>query len=160
MKGSRKGGMIMGSSLHKHSEKLRIQKEGYKNLADGRSPSSAFQHIVDDNPEHQAEPPTGYTSDHPEDLNTEAQHVKWLRKQKSEAEGSPMNILGAAAGFAAGRLMGGRKDEGPQELLEGTGKTVEKVTGYKVSGGEGEPEGAGDMPSVDDEVIDEGMAIE
>ena len=75
-------------------------------------------------------------------------------------ENSPMNFLGAAAGFAAGRLMGRRKDEGPQELLEGTGKTVEKVTGYKVSGGEGEPEGAGDMPSVDDEVIDEGMAID
>ena len=42
MKGSRKG-TVMGTSIHKHEEKLRLQKEGYKNLADRRSPSSAFQ---------------------------------------------------------------------------------------------------------------------
>ena len=73
---SRKGGMIKGSSIHKHirhEEELKLQREGYKNLEDGRSPSSAFQHIVNDNQEHQDD----YGWNHPEDLNTEKEHDKW-----------------------------------------------------------------------------------
>ena len=81
------------------------QKSETANKADGRSPSSAFQ-------------------------------------QKS----SPNKIVGLAAGLLAKPLIkgakklfgggaGGGEEEGSKELLEGTGKTVEEVTGFKVSGG-------------------------
>jgi len=81
------------------------QKSETANVKDGRSPSSAFQ-------------------------------------QKS----SPNKILGLAAGLLAKPLIkgakklfgggaGGGEEGGSKELLEGTGKTVEEVTGFKVSGG-------------------------
>jgi hypothetical protein len=52
---------------------------------------------------------------------------------------SPNKIfpLGAAAGML------GLGAERPKELLEGTGKTIEKVTGFKVSGGDEETDVAG-----------------
>ena len=61
--------------------------------------------------------------------------------QMKESGDSPNKILGAVAGASmlakgVGNLLGGnKKEDGPKELLEGTGKTVEKVTGFKVSGG-------------------------
>jgi hypothetical protein len=44
-----------------------------------------------------------------------------------------MGLAGATAGMLG---FGAKKDEEPKELLEGTGKKVEKVTGFKVSGGD------------------------
>ena len=61
-----------------------------------------------------------------------------------------VGLAGAAAGmlgFGANAL--GKKDEGPKELLEGTGKTVEKVTGFKVSGGDEGTDVAGGTGTTD-----------
>lgn len=61
-----------------------------------------------------------------------------------------VGLAGAAAGmlgFKANAL--GKKDEGPKELLEGTGKTVEKVTGFKVSGGDEGTDVAGGTGTTD-----------
>ena len=89
------------------------QKSETENLKDGRSPSSAFQ-----------------------------------MQQPGE---SPNKLVGLAAGLAAKPLIkgvknllnpGGGDDESEsKELLEGTGKTIEPVTGFKVSGGGGDASG-------------------
>ena len=62
-----------------------------------------------------------------------------------QQKSSPNKILGAitGAGMLAAKGVknlfnkggGGNEEGGSKELLEGTGKTVEEVTGFKVSGG-------------------------
>jgi len=74
---------------------------------------------------------------------SETANIKDGRSPSSafQQKSSPNKILGAVAGASmlakgVGNLLGGnKKEDGPKELLEGTGKTVEKVTGFKVSGG-------------------------
>jgi hypothetical protein len=74
---------------------------------------------------------------------SETANIKDGRSPSSafQQKSSPNKILGAVAGASmlakgVGNLVGGnKKEDGPKELLEGTGKTVEKVTGFKVSGG-------------------------
>ena len=68
-----------------------------------------------------------------------------------QQKSSPNKIVGLAAGLAAKPLIkgvknllnpGGGDDESEsKELLEGTGKTIEPVTGFKVSGGGGDASG-------------------
>lgn len=48
---------------------------------------------------------------------------------------SPNKFLGMT-GAMGGLFGGGKKEEGPKELFEGTGKTVEETTGYIISGGD------------------------
>lgn len=48
---------------------------------------------------------------------------------------SPIKFIGGLNTIFPG-LGGNKEEEGPKELLEGTGKTVEEVTGFKVSGGD------------------------
>jgi len=43
-----------------------------------------------------------------------------------------------------------KKEEGPKELLEGTGKTVEETTGYVLSGGTGVADGSVAQPVAED----------
>ena len=57
-----------------------------------------------------------------------------------QQKSSPNKILGAGNMIAKGvqnlfNKGGGGEEGGSKELLEGTGKTVEEVTGFKVSGG-------------------------
>ena len=58
-----------------------------------------------------------------------------------QQKSSPNKILGAVAGVGGmvakgvGNLLGANKEEEPTELLEGTGKTIEPVKGFKISGG-------------------------
>ena len=59
-----------------------------------------------------------------------------------QQKSSPNKILGAIAGAGmlakgVGNLLGKNKEEKSKELLEGTGKTIEPVQGFKISGGEG-----------------------
>jgi len=64
---------------------------------------------------------------------------------------SPNKFLGMA-GAGIGAMIGlgaNKKEEGPKELLEGTGKTVEKITGFKVSGGDEETAVAGGAGTAD-----------
>lgn len=73
--------------------------------------------------------------------------------QMASPESSPNKFVGLAAGGMIGAALSRKnsQDEGPQELLSGTGKTVEKVTGFKVSGGEG-TDVAGGAGAADGEV--------
>ena len=57
-----------------------------------------------------------------------------------QQKSSPNKILGAVAGAGmlakgVGNLLGKNKEEKSTELLEGTGKTIEPVKGFKISGG-------------------------
>ena len=75
-----------------------------------------------------------------------------------QQKSSPNKILGAGNMIAKGvqnlfgKGGGGNEEEGSKELLEGTGKTVEEVTGFKVSGG-GDATTDTTTPKVEDPVL-------
>ena len=70
--------------------------------------------------------------------------------------GSSPNKFMGLAGATAGMLgFGAKKDEEPKELLEGTGKKVEKVTGFKVSGGDEGVDIAGGTGAADGAVAED-----
>ena len=90
------------------------QKSETANIKDGRSPSSAFQ--------------MQQPGDSPNKIN-------WGRIGAGLATGG-MSEVGRAAGNLGKKLLGGKEGDdagGSKELLEGTGKTVEPIQGFKVS---------------------------
>ena len=72
---------------------------------------------------------------------SETANIKDGRSPSSafQQKSSPNKILGAVAGAGGmlakgiGNLLGKNEEEGSKELLEGTGKTIEEVKGFKVS---------------------------
>ena len=73
---------------------------------------------------------------------SETENLKDGRSPSSafQQKSSPNKILGAVAGAGmlakgVGNLLGKNKEEESTELLEGTGKTIEPVKGFKISGG-------------------------
>ena len=97
------------------------QKSETANKKDGRSPSSAFQ-MKEDSP-----------------LN-----INWKRAAAGLATGGMSEVVKGAK-----NLLGKGGDDDSSEggkLLEDTGKTVEKTTGFTVSGGGGGDGGTGTTP--------------